>query len=326
MVSPIPRNELIRDLRRVAEELGEPPSGSQYDRLGEYSTSALYREFDGIPAAREAAELDSTDQRGGANAIDREELLDAIHDLYDELGHTPRRTEMLEFGAYSEKPFRREFGSWGAAVVEAGYEPYRPNSEMANRMQVTCAQCGETGQELESQVSEQDNWFCSRECKHQWQAENVVGEQHHQYEKITAACAWCDSDVERKPAIMQQRELVFCDHDCYSEWCSNERTGSDHPRWKGGGDLYYGPNWQRQRRARLEFDDYTCQRCGRTELHSNKEFGRGLSVHHCKPVRAFHNETGDIDWERVNSLDNLVTLCLPCHRKIEKLPIQPQFD
>ncbi|WP_276258415.1 homing endonuclease associated repeat-containing protein [Haloglomus litoreum] len=326
MVAPIPRAELIRDLQRVAEEVGEPPSGSQYDEHGEYSTSALYREFDGIPAARDAAGLDSSDQRGGANEIDREALLDAIHDLRDELGRTPRRTEMLEHGRYSETPFQREFGSWGAAVVAAGYEPYRPNSEMAKRVAVSCAYCGETRRELESQVSAQENWFCCRECKHRWQAEHVVGEQHHQYDRVTAACEWCDRDVDKKPAIMQQREIVFCDLDCYSEWCSQKRTGPDSPRWKGGGDLYYGPNWQRQRRARLELDDNTCQWCGRTESDSVDEFDRGLSVHHRKPVREFHDERGDIDWEAVNTLDNLVTLCLPCHRRIEKLPVRPQFD
>lgn len=58
---------------------------------------------------------------------------------------------------------------------------------------------------------------------------------------------------------------------------------------------YYGHDWNMQRTARLQLDDYTCQQCGeRGELH----------VHHWEPYRFSFD----------NSIDNLVTLCASCHR------------
>lgn len=234
MVAPIPREELVEDLQRVASELDEPPSRSQYDEHGEYSSTTLQRRFGGFPDAREAAGLDSSDQRGGHNKPSREELLKAIHNLRDELGRPPRRQEMLEQGEFSESPYVTEFGSWGQAIVEAGYEPYRPSNDMAEYVTVSCAWCGDSDEVLKSQITAQTNWYCSRECKHEWQAENVVGEDHHQYNRVTVACDDCGEEFDRKPSIAENRDLHFCDTECFGNWCSKQRTGEAHPRWTGG--------------------------------------------------------------------------------------------
>jgi 5-methylcytosine-specific restriction endonuclease McrA len=234
MVAPIPREELLSDLKRVASELGEPPTKSQYKKHGTHSVSTIYREFGGMSAAREAAGLDGSDQRGGQNKATREALLNAIRDLQDELGRPPRREEMLEVGEFSETPFRREFGSWGEAVVAAGYEPHRPSAELAQRVTCTCAWCGETDEVLASQLENQDRWYCSRKCKHDWQAENVVGEDHHQYDRRTVTCNHCGESFDRKPAVAESRDRHFCDYDCYGEWCSVHRTEEMNPRWQGG--------------------------------------------------------------------------------------------
>jgi 5-methylcytosine-specific restriction endonuclease McrA len=236
MVRPVTRNQLIADLQRVADEIGEPPSGREYNEHGEYSKSALYREFDSIHDAREAAGLDSSDKRGDAQEINRQELLNAIHRLHDEFSRPPKRDEMLEHGDYSEGPFRREFGSWGEAVTEAGYEPYRPNTELAEYTTVSCTRggCETTDEVLESNTTEQENWFCSRKCKHEWQAEHIVGEAHHQYNQVTVECDYCGESRDRKPAVVESQEMFFCGRDCYAGWCSEERTGEAHPRWKGG--------------------------------------------------------------------------------------------
>lgn len=372
MVAPIPREDFIEDLQRVASELGEPPSASQYNEHGQYSKSALYSQFDGISDAREAAGLDGSDQRGGHNKPSRKALLEAIHELHDELGRPPRRNEMLERGEFSESPFRTEFGSWGQAVVEAGYEPYRPNSDMAERVSVSCAWCGESDEVLASQVQDQANWFCSRECKHDWQAENITGEDHHQYDRVTVTCDYCGEVFDRKPAIAENRDRHFCDTGCYGDWCSEQRTGEKNPRWSGGGvekeceacgeayvvrqakaantrfcsydcmgeareeemsgadnpnwiegtTGYYGPNWETQRRKRLEKDDYTCVICGISEEEHRSEFGQGIVVHHVTPRREFVVD-GELDAERANRVSNLRTMCAICHQDWEGIPVAP---
>ena len=67
----------------------------------------------------------------------------------------------------------------------------------------------------------------------------------------------------------------------------------------------YGPNWQRQRRLALQRDNFTCQICGAPERE------RPHHVHHKQAFRTFNS------YEEANQLDNLITLCPPCHRRAE---------
>jgi 5-methylcytosine-specific restriction endonuclease McrA len=318
MVAPVPDEELQADIRRVYAELGEPPSESQYDEHGEYSSSAVRRAFGKFTAGREAAGIPNPDMRGGQNRIGREDLLSELHRLADELDRVPRRTDMESEGAYAEGPYRREFGSWSEALITAGYEPARPGSHVAEYVDVECANCGASEQRLRSQISDQRAVFCSQECHYEYRQEQRSGENHPLFDRVEVECTTCGETLLRKPSVVEKKERFFCDRDCYGTWCSEERTGGTHPRWKGGGELYYGPNWQRQRRKCLERDGYTCQRCGRTEEESQSAFGRGLTVHHEIPVREWHQGANDEpDWEKVNALKNLTALCLPCHRTVE---------
>lgn len=61
----------------------------------------------------------------------------------------------------------------------------------------------------------------------------------------------------------------------------------------------YGPDWHIQRTSCLQRDDYTCQECGARD---------DLEVHHWDPYRFCFD----------NSLENLVTLCAPCHREMHE--------
>jgi DEAD/DEAH box helicase domain-containing protein len=51
--------------------------------------------------------------------------------------------------------------------------------------------------------------------------------------------------------------------------------------------------------------------CGRPELK------RQHDVHHKIPFRMFRDESGRVQPERANQLDNLTTLCPECHKKAE---------
>ena len=88
---------------------------------------------------------------------------------------------------------------------------------------------------------------------------------------------------------------------------SKIREGDKSPRWRGGYELYYGPNWKRQRGRARKRDNYTCQNCGITE----KELGRQLDVHHIIRIGDFG------DKRRANHLSNLIAYCHSCHMKAE---------
>jgi DEAD/DEAH box helicase domain-containing protein len=69
----------------------------------------------------------------------------------------------------------------------------------------------------------------------------------------------------------------------------------------------YGPGWNRLREAVRRRDGYRCQVCGNPETA-----GRQHDVHHKVPFRAF------TALEEANRMENLVTLCPACHRKVEQ--------
>ena len=73
----------------------------------------------------------------------------------------------------------------------------------------------------------------------------------------------------------------------------------------------YGPDWAKIRLRVRTRDEFRCQVCGRVES------GREHDVHHKIPFRTFRDEAGQIERERANRLDNLVTLCPECHHKAE---------
>jgi DEAD/DEAH box helicase domain-containing protein len=67
----------------------------------------------------------------------------------------------------------------------------------------------------------------------------------------------------------------------------------------------YGPNWKTQRDRCRQRDGYRCQVCGTFESE------REHHVHHKVPYRTFAS------FEQANRLENLITLCSTCHRRVE---------
>ncbi len=79
------------------------------------------------------------------------------------------------------------------------------------------------------------------------------------------------------------------------------------------GPINYGPNWLEQRRRALERDGGRCQHCGAPQRP-----GRQHDVHHIRPFRTFGYRPDVNDhYLQANALENLVTLCPPCHRRAE---------
>lgn len=79
----------------------------------------------------------------------------------------------------------------------------------------------------------------------------------------------------------------------------------------------YGPDWSKIRQAVRKRDQFKCQVCGAAETV------REHDVHHKIPFRAFiHRMASTIDFaaarDQANRLENLITLCSACHRKVEQ--------
>jgi DEAD/DEAH box helicase domain-containing protein len=75
----------------------------------------------------------------------------------------------------------------------------------------------------------------------------------------------------------------------------------------------YGPDWQKTRDRVRARDNYKCQVCGTPETT------RQHDVHHKVPFRAFVQAgSSEPTYQRANRLENLITLCPSCHKKVEE--------
>ena len=74
-----------------------------------------------------------------------------------------------------------------------------------------------------------------------------------------------------------------------------------------------GPNWEQQRNRARARDGYRCRHCSVAERPN-----RAHDVHHIEPFRTFGYVRGENDrYLEANRLENLVTLCRSCHRRVE---------
>lgn len=106
----------------------------------------------------------------------------------------------------------------------------------------------------------------------------------------------------------------------------NPPTGADHHLYEHGNghSIPRGPEWSVQRRKALERDDYRCVVCGMTMKEQRARSSKGLNVHHIIRREDFRrDETGEIDWDAADSLNNLITLCHKHHEKWEGIPLRP---
>lgn len=129
--------------------------------------------------------------------------------------------------------------------------------------------------------------------------------------KTEASCTVCSATIERYPSEFTS-DVAVCSEECRRAWLSAAFTGSAHPNWQGGGNESYGAGWRRVRKEALERDDYACLYCSETK----GELGRNPDVHHVVPVRAFVESEACTEAD-AHYLENIVSLCIECHRKAE---------
>jgi 5-methylcytosine-specific restriction endonuclease McrA len=175
----------------------------------------------------------------------------------------------------------------------------KPSQHLIKRVKTTCSECGKE--------FEQAPWLanrgvvrCSKIC-----ANRYINRTKSEKSRVIVSCSQCKKEISIVKAKLSQT-YHFCNRECMTEYYNthDDFRGENSPNWTGGKESYYGENWRQQRRLARERDDYTCQDCNITE----EEYGQELSVHHLKLFRLFDN------YEEANQLNNLISLCEPCHR------------
>ena len=111
--------ELLGDLRELADELGEPPRFKEMVEHGDHRARTYTKRYGSWAEALEAAGLDPDDRSGGTQQVSTDQLLADLHRLRDELGRVPTATDVVEEGRHGIATYQRRFGSWSEAVEEA---------------------------------------------------------------------------------------------------------------------------------------------------------------------------------------------------------------
>lgn len=118
-----------------------------------------------------------------------------------------------------------------------------------------------------------------------------------QYTEVECTCG-CGEKFELPGYRINRNKTstFFVNREHMHKWL----VGENHWEYRGG-SIYYGDGWAKTAKAIRERDKI-CQMCGKTP----EENGKALDVHHINPARV----------SRDNSPENLIALCMSCHRKI----------
>lgn len=110
----ISEHELLREIERLADELGRAPKAAEMDEHGKYAPVTYHRRFGSWREALMEADFE-TEHRG----VSDEELLADLERLADELGKPPTTDEVREHGTYSLRTYYDRFESFIAARERA---------------------------------------------------------------------------------------------------------------------------------------------------------------------------------------------------------------
>ena len=165
-----------------------------------------------------------------------------------------------------------------------------PPTRVIEKTDVVCCNCGKEFKLHNFRKNRAVKNYCSRACRKT---------------AVIIHCDWCNNEILRVPAQIENHN--FCSTSCMGKYQTEFRSGENSKCFTGDYRKYYGPNWQKQRKAARERDNYTCQLCGKQEK------GKQLSVHHKKAFALYGIE----NYEVANQLSNLITLCHSCHSHVE---------
>ena len=113
------KEELIQKIQSLYKETSRIPTVEMIDNRSDMpSSSTYYREFDSWNKV-----LDQAGFKANKPHYNREELINHLQELSEELGGSPTIQEMIESDDRpSSTPFFKEFETWNKALEEARLE------------------------------------------------------------------------------------------------------------------------------------------------------------------------------------------------------------
>jgi 5-methylcytosine-specific restriction endonuclease McrA len=182
----------------------------------------------------------------------------------------------------------------------------------AGRVERQCGTCGKIFTRKASVVAKGWGMFCTKEC----------GGVHQRATRgsIERRCLFCGDLILVRRYVASRGYGRYCDKDCYGAHKKEKVKGEQNPRWEGGKTLWNhksdrGRGWANTRRKVRVRDDFTCQRCRKTEAM----LGHTFHAHHIVPRWNFAS------LRKANAMKNLTLLCNSCHGKTEVAVVERQL-
>lgn len=118
----IPTDELLAELRRLADDHDQRPTVELMNDEGQYWVSTYRRRFGSWANALTEAGFEPADART-TKQISEADLLAELERMATAEGATPTFQDMERDGAYSPRTYVDRFGSWNEALEAAGLNP-----------------------------------------------------------------------------------------------------------------------------------------------------------------------------------------------------------
>lgn len=318
-----PENELKSKLRTLADNLGRTPTRGEVAQETSFTRQHYETAFGSYREACRAAGLKPNNPQVGD-----EELIEELKILQDKLGHTPRQHDVREIGEYASSTYRSEFGSWNEALEAAGMDPNQRKDFTRE----------ELVQELQRLHSELDRVPLQADVRKY--SEYSVRPFYTEFGGISLAVeaagmepSWnklsrdmlinelerLEDEVERVPFVSDMKDRgrwgIMPYYREFGSWKEAlEAAGfelPDRPHFTSGN---YGAGWNESTKSRIrERDGKKCVDCEMNQATHLDRYGRRLHVHHITPASVLE------DPERRNAEKNLISLCISCHAKWDRV-------
>lgn len=210
---------LIKELRRLEEDIGRTPTKKEASKHGKYGVGTYQKTFGSWNKALEASGIEETREKD----ISKEAILEEIRRVDSKCGKCTYKTMKRE-GKYSPDVCRNKFGSFEKAKEIADVESYKAVEK--------------TKEELKEEIEKVAKEIGGTPTLSDMKKSNVSPNCY--YKKFGS---WNDA-------------LRKCG---YEPNYTGEERGSEHPAWTGGTKYYYGADWYEKREQALERADFVCE-------------------------------------------------------------------
>ena len=108
---------MLQHLKKLTKQLGRLPRGADFEKFGKFSLGAYNRNFRSLNRALFEAGLTENPEK---NAVSKDELLNELRRLHEELGKVPQIKDINQHGIWKLTKYYASFGSLANALEEAG--------------------------------------------------------------------------------------------------------------------------------------------------------------------------------------------------------------